>query len=986
MSSGLHLNKETQELIKNIGESRSKQDEDTLIKKDIDKLRKQIQATPYEKMTNTRQVREIAIRAIYADMLGHDVSFTHFFLINMTNSKNLNVKRAGYLACWLLLGEDNDLRIMLVATLQRDLKSESAYEVLIALNSLNKLMNHSNINNLGEDVIKHLGHSNPLIRKKAYCLLQKMIKINPKSVPNWEVKIKEGLGDKEPSVMGVCLNLYYQDLQENPDKHKDIIKILVAIMNLILDVKLPRDYDFQRIPAPWLQIRILQIFGIICQNDKKCSEEVYTVVEKALRRSDDTMTDIGYAVTFQAIKVITKIYANQSLLEKANKTISKFFLPQPPNSKINKINLFYLGIDSIRSLVNINPRYATKHQVHIVDCLQHPDESIRRPTLDLLYKTTNTSNLDVVMDKLLTYLKSTTDDRFKQDLVMKIYELNERLAPNPDWFVKKTNAIFEYGSECVNDNMISRTVKIIEENLATDDSGEFGGLLLQNYYEYLNKPIPSQMVKLISWIFAEVGCRLYSTDMSSLNQLASAILTLSKLRSDCTSSSTKNWILSALAKISSCPGFDNKDVAKFLNDMKESTNAEWRQRAFEYSKLPLGIVNITQIQNYDVNLSFLKPAIVKAIDAGMPKYDPTKLNLSLVIAKQDNAPVELPTTHRQVTIDRDDKTSMNPNAEKKEANEVQNEAEPKLNPKKVWIKKAGAEDAAPHKPEPVKILAQPQDKKAELTEKQQEKVDKRDKVASKLFGGVEEANTLGGKAKETAAKKPTFLKPAAKNAGGAPSGQQTASIDILGGGVSTTTTAPATPKVTQPASDHLLELDLLGGTTTPIATPTQARPQPAAGTNILGSDDLLAGFEPSPSPTQQGKPATATPTATPGGSKFVKPTFKPPVTSTKSLTPFPISEEQYENYWNQFNIEKKDNIKSSNVRTQTEFNQMTKSVGFNITSTIDTDNICAAKFGDKIVLFYGKFKVSGEVEVMLNGNDKEAVDFALDAIRKYCSK
>lgn len=181
---------------------------------------------------------------MYADMLGHDVSFCHFFLINMTNSKNLNVKRAGYLACWLLLAEDNDLRIMLVATLQRDLKSESAYDVLIALNSLNKLMNHSNINNLGEDVIRHLGHSNPLIRKKAFCLVQKMIKINPKSVPSWEMKVKEGLGDKEPSVMGVCLNIYYQDLLENPDKHKDVLKILVTIMNLILDVKLPRDYDF----------------------------------------------------------------------------------------------------------------------------------------------------------------------------------------------------------------------------------------------------------------------------------------------------------------------------------------------------------------------------------------------------------------------------------------------------------------------------------------------------------------------------------------------------------------------------------------------------------------------------------------------------------------------------------------------------------------------------------------------------------------------
>lgn len=121
----------------------------------------------------------------------------------------------------------------------------------------------------------------------------------------------------------------------------------------------------------------------------------------------------------------------------------------------------------------------------------------------------------------------------------------------------------------------------------------------------------------------------------------------------------------------------------------------------------------------------------------------------------------------------------------------------------------------------------------------------------------------------------------------------------------------------------------------------------------------------------------------------MKPTVKPASVSVqKSLTPFSVTEEQYENYWTQFSTERKENVKSSNVRTQAEFNQLAKAVGFHITSTIDTDNICASKFtpGDKIVLFYGKYKMSGEVEVMLNGNDKEAVEFALESIKKYCAR
>lgn len=979
MSSGLHLTKECQELIKNIGESRSKQDEDALIKKDIEKLKKQITTTPYEKMTNTRAIREIAVRAVYADMLGHEVSFTHFFLINMTNSKNLNVKRAGYLACWLLLGEENDLKIMLVATLQKDLKSDSAYEVLIALNSLNKLLDHTNINNFVNDVSKHLNHANPLIRKKAYCLLQKMIKINPKSVANWENKLREGLGDKEPSVMGVCLNLYYQDLLESPDKHKDILKILVTIMNLILDVKLPRDYDFQRIPAPWIQIRILQIFGIICQNDKKSSEEIYSVVEKALRRSDDTMTDIGYAVTFQAIKTITRLYANQPLLEKASKTVGKFFMPLPLNSKINKINLYYLGIESMRSLVNINAKYATRHQVHIVDCLQHPDESIRRPTLDLLYKTTNGGNLDVVMDKLLTYLKSTTDDRFKHDLVMKIYELNERLAPNPDWFVKKTNIIFMHGDECIDDSMLSRTTKIIEENLNMDATGEFGGLLLQNYYEFLDKSIPPQMVKLISWIFGEVGFRLYKDDLTSLNQLASAILTLSKLRFE--NNATKGWILSALAKISSCEGFESAEVVQFMKDARDSSVPEIRERAFEYQRCPFGVQTLTSVENYDFNLAFLKPAIVRAVEQGLPKYDPAKLNLSLLTTRPDTSASELLTQHREVKIEREEGKIINP-LTGPSAIGPDGDEDLKLKPKRNFFTRAG-ETSEPKHVAPVNFNPVQLEKKVDQTEADKKKEDKRERIAKNIFGSVEDSTFLSqNKLNKDTQKKTAFHKPGLKStqAGTGDSQKATSSnvggdegdFDILGG------VSNAQP--TRGRGADLLDLDLIEEATNP------GQGQTTGGTDLLG-EDLLDGIAPSPNASANAGNNVLNKGSTTGGKKFVKPSFKPSQTQTvKSLAPFPISESQYEDYWTQFDIERKGVYKSTGIRTQAEFTQMTKVVGFNITSTIDTDNICAARFADKIVLLYGKFKVSGEVEVMLNGNDKEAVEFALEAVRKYCSR
>lgn len=41
-------------------------------------------------------------------------------------------------------------------------------------------------------------------------VLQKVYKINPSMVPDYDERMRRALCDKEPSVMGAALNLYYE--------------------------------------------------------------------------------------------------------------------------------------------------------------------------------------------------------------------------------------------------------------------------------------------------------------------------------------------------------------------------------------------------------------------------------------------------------------------------------------------------------------------------------------------------------------------------------------------------------------------------------------------------------------------------------------------------------------------------------------------------------------------------------------------------------
>eukprot|EP00438_Fugacium_kawagutii_P011139 Skav221618 [mRNA] locus=scaffold1327:127398:132751:- [translate_table: standard] len=74
-------------------------------------------------------MKEYMIRAVYAEMLGHDASFAYIHAVKLTHEKNLFAKRIGYLTCNLFLHKDHELMLLLINTMQRDLQSANHIEV-----------------------------------------------------------------------------------------------------------------------------------------------------------------------------------------------------------------------------------------------------------------------------------------------------------------------------------------------------------------------------------------------------------------------------------------------------------------------------------------------------------------------------------------------------------------------------------------------------------------------------------------------------------------------------------------------------------------------------------------------------------------------------------------------------------------------------------------------------------------------------------------
>lgn len=168
-----NMSKDLQELIKSIGETKSKQEEDRIILHELSTLKSRIN----EKNISPKKLKEHLIRALYIEMLGHSASFSHIEAINLTQSKNLILKRIGYLLCSLFLNKNSDLTIMLVSTIQKDLNSSNVHEVVMCLTSLDLILNSTIATAISESIVKLIGHQTDLIRKKAILVLQKIVRI-----------------------------------------------------------------------------------------------------------------------------------------------------------------------------------------------------------------------------------------------------------------------------------------------------------------------------------------------------------------------------------------------------------------------------------------------------------------------------------------------------------------------------------------------------------------------------------------------------------------------------------------------------------------------------------------------------------------------------------------------------------------------------------------------------------------------------------------
>jgi len=203
LSSGTNV--KLRDLIKTIRASRTVAEERIVVAKELAFIRNSVKSS-FSQQYACRN----AIKCIYLSLLGYNnVKFIHITILNLVGSNRYMEKRIGYLGLVsILLGENNDLFMMVTNTIWKDLLSSNQYIVGLAMHSISSICTPELARTVGPSILEHLNNNtNPYILKKVCMATAAIADCADEYIPEIASSVSELIRERNTSVLPAAMFL-----------------------------------------------------------------------------------------------------------------------------------------------------------------------------------------------------------------------------------------------------------------------------------------------------------------------------------------------------------------------------------------------------------------------------------------------------------------------------------------------------------------------------------------------------------------------------------------------------------------------------------------------------------------------------------------------------------------------------------------------------------------------------------------------------------
>ncbi|KAL9537890.1 hypothetical protein MBANPS3_011374 [Mucor bainieri] len=345
------LSAEFNDFITRITQAKSKTEETSLATEELSKLSSKM-ASP--DVSSTR-MRDYLIRLMHCYMLGYDVEFSIIYAIMASQSGETALdRRVGYLACTLFLTQDHELGIMLINTLQRDLKSQNYLDKCAALNAICYLEHEEMLDNVLDSVIQAMEFPKQIVRKKAvvalYFLYERssvdIERIEPAlrkavDIERIEPALRKALEDKDSSVVFSALPVWKNIILQHAARFEDMLPRFHAIHRQIMEKRIHKSFMYHGVYAPWAQLECLEIYGIYQDANIGSPRDFYDIIMDCVQ-SVEKKVDAAFAIVLECVKLLASL--DSLLLGTLSVPEQNPFQMLVPFLHSSNHNLKYLGL------------------------------------------------------------------------------------------------------------------------------------------------------------------------------------------------------------------------------------------------------------------------------------------------------------------------------------------------------------------------------------------------------------------------------------------------------------------------------------------------------------------------------------------------------------------------------------------------------------------------------------------------------------------
>ncbi|XP_012280988.1 AP-3 complex subunit delta-1 [Orussus abietinus] len=432
----------------------------------------------------------------YLQMLGYDISWAGFNIIEVMSSAKFTYKRIGYLAASQSFHSNTELLMLTTNMIRKDLNSQNQYDAGLALSGLSCFISSDLARDLVNDIMTLLTSTKPYLRKKAVLMMYKVFLRFPEALRPAFPRLKEKLEDPDSGVQSAAVNVVCELARKNPKNYLSLAPVFFKLMTTSTN--------------NWMLIKIIKLFGALTPLEPRLGKKLIEPLTNLIHST--SAMSLLYECINTVIAVLISISSGMpNHSDSIHLCVQKLRILIEDSDQ----NLKYLGLLAMSKILKTHPKSVQAHKDLIMQCLDDKDESIRLRALDLLYGMVSKKNLMEIVRKLMVHMDKAEGTTYRDELLSKIIQIcsqnNYQFITYFEWYisvlVELTKMEGTKHGQLVATQLLDVTIRV---QAIRKFAVEQCALLLENVHLLTGQPraTMSEVLYAAAWICGEFSSEL----------------------------------------------------------------------------------------------------------------------------------------------------------------------------------------------------------------------------------------------------------------------------------------------------------------------------------------------------------------------------------------------------------------------------------------------------------------------------------------------